>query len=185
MTTNWAAWTTEDLISQLLEREAPNISEEAFRRTPARYVDAFRELMGDKDEVWEFTCFDSACDEMVIVRDISFVSLCEHHILPFIGKAHVAYVPQGKIAGLSKFARAVQTLSRGLWTQELLTIQIADFLEQRLQPLGVGVIMEAEHTCMAIRGVKAVSARTTTSSMRGVFRDNANNARAEFLALVK
>lgn len=141
--------------------------------------------MGVNDEQWDFTVFDSPCDEMIIVRDITFVSLCEHHLLPFIGRAHVGYIPQGRIAGLSKIARATRTLARGLWAQEHLTMELALFLERKLAPIGVAVVMEAEHTCMAIRGVRADGTKTTTSAMRGVFRDNANNARVEFLGLIK
>lgn len=175
---------SEDHIRQFLEMNA-QLSDEVRTNTPMRYVEAFRELMGEYDISWEFTTFQSECDEMIIVRDVSFVTLCEHHLLPFTGRAHVGYIPQGAIAGLSKIARAVRTAARGLWTQEHLTIEIADFLEKKLAPLGVAVVMEAEHTCMAIRGVKADGSRTTTSAMRGVFRDNANNARAEFLGLIR
>jgi GTP cyclohydrolase IA len=174
-----------ELFQELLNNECVKLSPEAYLRTPQRYVDAFRELMGENDEAWDFTVFESECDEMIIVREIDFVSLCEHHVLPFMGHAHVAYIPQGGIAGLSKIARAVRAQSRGLWCQEHLTLSIATFLEDRLRPLGIGVVMEAEHTCMAIRGVKSLGSKTTTSAMRGVFRDNANNARSEFLSLIR
>lgn len=178
---------TSDIFRSFLGRELhpSEMSGEAWVNTPRRYVEAFREMMGKNDEAWDFTVFESECDEMVIVKDVDFVSLCEHHLLPFLGKAHVAYIPQGKIAGLSKIARAVRSQSRGLWTQEHLTLSIANFLEEFLQPLGVGVIMEAEHTCMTIRGVKSLGASTTTSAMKGAFKDTSKGARAEFLSLIK
>jgi GTP cyclohydrolase IA len=168
-----------------LLREYTQASDEVLANTPKRYTEAFRELMGANDERWEFTTFESDCDEMVIVKDIAFVTLCEHHLLPFMGHAHVGYIPQGRIAGLSKIARTVKSKSRGLHTQEHLTLEIADFLEKQLVPLAVGVIMEAEHTCMGIRGVKTNGSTTTTSAMRGVFREPNNQARAEFLSLVR
>lgn len=176
---------SEGYIRQFLTANVEGLTDEVFTNTPKRFTETFRELMGAHDISWEFTTFESECDEMIIVRDVSFVTLCEHHLLPFVGRAHVGYIPQGRIAGLSKIARAVRTAARGLWTQEHLTMEIADFIEKQLAPLGVAVVMEAEHTCMAIRGVKADGSRTTTSSMRGVFRDNNNNARAEFLGLLR
>lgn len=177
--------TAEGFIRAFLVKEQKNLSQEVMTNTPKRYTEAFRELMGYNDESWSFTTFESECDEMVIVRDIPFVTLCEHHLLPFMGHAHVGYIPQGRIAGLSKLARAVKAKSRGLHTQEHLTLDIADFLEKQLVPLGVGVIMEAEHTCIAIRGVKADGSKTTTSAMRGAFRESNNQARAEFLSLLR
>jgi GTP cyclohydrolase I len=172
-------------IGAFLRDLCPDASTEVLENTPHRYTQAFRELMGHHDESWSFTTFESDCDEMIIVKDISFVTLCEHHLLPFMGKAHAAYIPQGRIAGLSKIARAVRAKARGIWTQEHLTMEIADFIEKNLDPIGVGVILEAEHTCMAIRGVKADGSRTTTSAMRGAFREKGNEARSEFLSLVK
>jgi len=159
--------------------------EEVIKNTPRRFTDAFREMLGTHDAYWEFTTFESKCDEMVIVKDISFVTLCAHHLLPFVGHAHVGYIPQGRIAGLSKIARCVRSVARGLWAQEDLTMDIATYLEEKLAPKGVAVVLEAEHTCMAIRGVKADGSKTTTSALRGVFRDNTNNARAEFLGLIR
>jgi len=174
-----------DFIAYFLEAEGPSdLDPEVETRTPIRYVEAFRELMGKNDPEWSFTTFESDIDEMILVKDLQFVTLCEHHLLPFAGKAHVAYIPQGRIAGLSKIARAVRHVCRGLWTQESLTQSIADFLEERLHPLAVGVIMEAEHSCMVIRGIKAAGSKTTTSAMRGVFRDNTNIARSESLGLL-
>jgi GTP cyclohydrolase I len=175
--------TARALFEYLLHPSA--MSAEAWVNTPRRYIEALQELMGMNEPEWSFTVFESNCDEMVIVKDIDFTSLCEHHMLPFIGHAHVAYIPDGQIAGLSKIARTVQQQSKGLWTQEHLTLAIATYLEERLRPLGIGVVLEATHTCMAIRGVKANGSSTTTSAMRGVFRDTSKGARAEFLGLIR
>jgi len=176
---------SSDFIARFLSDEAPQLNFEAKVRTPDRFTEAFRELMGHNDPEWTFTSFESDCDELILVKDIPFVSLCEHHLLPFIGRAHVGYIPQGRVAGLSKIARVVKKQCRGLWMQENLTLSIADFLEKELNPLAVGVVMEAEHSCMVIRGVRAQGSTTTTSAMRGVFRDNTNSARSEFLGLLK
>jgi GTP cyclohydrolase I len=129
--------------------------------------------------------FPSEADEMVIVEAIPFTSLCAHHVLPFIGVAHVAYIPQGKIAGLSKFARVVKHFAARLQVQEELTGQIAHYLEDQLDPIGVGVVLKAEHLCMSIRGVQAVGTTTTTSCMLGAFGDHSKQARGEFLSLIK
>ena len=161
------------------------LSAEAVANTPRRYTEAFLELMGYDDEDWAFTTFESPCDEMVIVKDIECTSMCEHHLLPFTGKAHVGYIPQGQLAGLSKLARTVKHLCRGVWTQEPLTVSIASYLMEQLKPLGVAVIMEMSHSCMVIRGVSANGSKTITSAMTGVFLDRTNNARAEFLSLIK
>lgn len=174
-----------DCIARFLQQEAPSLPFEAKVSTPDRFTSAFRELMGYNDPQWQFTTFESDCDEMILIKDISFVSLCEHHMLPFMGVAHVGYLPQGRLAGLSKIARCVRHWCRGMWTQEHLTMAIADDLEKELVPLAVGVILEAEHTCMTIRGVRAPGSKTTTSAMRGVFRDNTNIARSEFLGLLR
>lgn len=178
--------TSAAMFRSFLARMAPpGTSQEVLVNTPRRYVDAFMELMGANDSAWEFTTFETDCDEMIIVKDIHFCSLCEHHLMPFIGSAHVAYLPQGRIAGLSKIARAVAACSRGIWTQEHLTMNIADFIQEKLDPLGVGVVLEAEHTCMSVRGVKSNGSKTTTSAMRDAFRDTSKGARSEFLGLIK
>jgi GTP cyclohydrolase I len=175
----------QDLIKAFLLNEITIPGDEVLENTPRRFAEAFRELMGVYDEQSKFTTFESDCDEMIVIKDISFVTLCAHHLLPFIGRAHVGYIPTGRIAGLSKIARAVRTQARGLWAQEDLTMKIADFLTEALAPRGVAVVMEAEHTCMAIRGVKADGSKTTTSAMRGAFREAGNDARAEFLGLIR
>ena len=134
-------------------------------------------------EEFEFTTFPNELkkDEMVVVKDIPFVSLCAHHLIPFSGYAHIGYIPVKVIAGLSKFPRAVKFWSRGLWTQEDLTDAIAYYLDEMLEgPLGLGVMMEAEHMCMTIRGVQAPGVKTITSTMLGAFLDPEKQARAEF-----
>ena len=151
--------------------------------TPRRFAAAYAELLTARP--FDFTTFANAegYDELVLVRDIPVQSLCEHHLLPFVGVAHVAYLPGARIVGLSKLPRIVEHFSRRLQTQERLTIQVADALEQRLEPRGVGVVLEAEHTCMSLRGARAGEARTTTSALRGLVRENPSS-RAEFLSLV-
>lgn len=176
-----------DLVRDFLNLFATqaNLSDEALDNTPRRFVEGFMELLGMDDEPWGFTTFDTTCDEMVICKDIEFVSLCEHHLLPIVGIAHVGYIPQGKIAGLSKLARVVKSTARGLWTQESLTVAVADRIARALEPKGVAVVMEAAHMCMNLRGVKTQGSRTTTSAMTGVFRTEGKGARAEFLGLIK
>lgn len=147
--------------------------------TPRRFVEMLRELTTPGDIKWK--TFPAPSDEMIVIKKIPFVSLCAHHIIPFMGHAWVGYVPDELIAGLSKFARVVQHFSRRLQVQETLTAQIADYLEDRLSPLGVAVVMEAEHMCMTIRGIQAPGVTTSTSAMRGVFADHARTAKAEFL----
>lgn len=159
---------------------------EVLQRTPERWVTALGAMLGEGEEdTINFTTFPSSARDMVVVQDIQFASLCVHHLLPFFGKAHVAYVPQGKVVGLSKIPRLVTTLAQGLWTQEELTETIAISFNDRLKPIGVGVVMRAEHTCMSVRGVKAVGTTTTTSCMMGCFADHAKLARAEFLGFIK
>ncbi len=152
--------------------------------TPRRVAAAFDEMLSV--EPFELTTFPNSegYDELVVVRDIPVQSLCAHHLLPFIGIAHVAYLPDERIVGLSKLARAVGMWSRGLQVQERLNSQIAGWLDDRLHPKGVGVVIEAEHLCMTMRGVQARGARTVTSTLRGQVRDDAST-RAEFLALTR
>lgn len=152
--------------------------------TPARFVKMLRALT--TPEPFEFTCFPNTegSNEMILQQDISFVSLCNHHVSPFIGKAHVAYIPGDRIVGLSKLARVVRYYAAALQVQERLTTQIADRLEEELEPEGVAVVLQAEHTCMTIRGVKAPGSYTTTSAMRGVFSDHSRTAKAELFQLI-
>jgi GTP cyclohydrolase I len=156
---------------------------EHLAKTPARFTKALRELTEPQE--FEFTTFDSDSDEMVVVQDITFYTFCAHHVLPFFGKAHIAYIPNGKICGLSKLARTVESFARGLNVQEELTNNIARYLQLELDPLGVAVVMEAEHLCMTMRGIRTPHAKTTTSSMKGVFLDPSRGARSEFLALIR
>jgi GTP cyclohydrolase IA len=156
--------------------------EEGLRDTPRRVASAFAELLSP--EPFEVTTFpnDGAYDELVVVRDIPFHSLCEHHLLPFQGVAHVAYLPGERIVGLSKLARVVDHFARDLQVQERLTSQVADWLMRRLAPKGVGVVLEAEHLCMSIRGAVKPGSRTMTSALHGLVRDDPRT-RQEFLAL--
>jgi GTP cyclohydrolase I len=158
--------------------ETPDLVE-----TPRRLALAYAELLDVPD--FDFTTFANTegYDELVLVREIPFQSVCEHHLLPFSGVAHVGYLPRARIVGLSKLARTVDHFARRPQTQERLTMQVANLLEDRLSPRGVGVLLVAEHTCMTLRGARAPGSATTTSSLRGHLRENAA-ARAEFLALV-
>ena len=161
-----------------------DLDDESLRETPARVARMYAELLSPRP--FTVTTFpnDGAYDELVIVRDIPFSSLCEHHLMPFTGVAHVAYLPKGRIVGLSKLARVVDLYSKRLQVQERMTSQIADWVERELEPRGVGIVLEAEHLCMTIRGVQTPGARTITSAVRGTLRDDPRT-RAEFLSLVR
>ena len=151
--------------------------------TPRRMAQAYAEMLTPR--AFDLTTFpnDDGYDELVLVRDIPVASICEHHLLPFVGRAHVGYLPSDRILGLSKLARLVELHARGPQVQERLTKQIADWLDTRLTPRGVGVVIEAEHMCMTLRGVQAAGARTVTSTLLGALRSDARS-RAEFLNLV-
>ena len=159
---------------------------DGLEETPARvarmYAELFAGLHRDPRELLQKT-FKQKYDEMVVVRDIRFESVCEHHLLPFFGKAHIAYLPQGRIVGLSKLPRVVEVLARRPQVQERMTEELADLLMAELDARGVGVVLEATHTCMTIRGVRKPDSVCTTSAMRGIFRDN-QATRSEFLALI-
>jgi GTP cyclohydrolase I len=152
--------------------------------TPRRLVHAYAEMLTPPE--FDSTTFENAAgyDELVLVSDIPVHSLCEHHLLPFTGVAHVGYLPSARILGLSKFARTVEFFARRAQTQERLTMEIAEHLSERLEPHGVGVVIEAEHTCMSLRGAKAEGARTVTAALRGRLRDDPKT-RAEFLSLTR
>ena len=153
------------------------------QKTPQRFVAMLKELT-TPDE-FEFTTFDNdGCDEIVVVKDIPFVSVCNHHVVPFIGVAHIGYIPNEKLVGLSKFARVVRHFAKQLQVQERLTQQVADYLMEHLDPIAVGVVMEAEHMCMTIRGVQTPGTKTTTSAMKGVFADHDRTAKMEFMRLI-
>ena len=151
----------------ILEGIGEDPNREGLVKTPARVARMYKEMLaGMENDPAELlsTTFDEEAREMIIVRDIPIVSFCEHHFLPFIGKAHVAYIPNGKITGLSKIARVVETYARRLQVQERLTVQIRDCIQEALHPLGVAVVIEANHTCMQLRGVEKANAVTTTSA---------------------
>jgi len=175
-----AEFLADELLSVIIPEE--DRDSEHFQGTPARFAKMLKELTTPEEFV--FTTFDSNHDEMIIESPINFFSLCAHHVIPFYGSAHVAYIPQGKIAGLSKLARTVTSFAKGLWTQEDLTFAIAEDLEEKLEPIGVAVVMQAEHLCMTMRGARAPGTKTTTSIMRGAFLDPSKQARQEFLQLI-
>ncbi len=174
----------EAAVLQLLRAVGEQPEREGLRNTPRRVARMYTELLSgyhaDPEKIVNGALFNITYDEMVIVRDIEFYSLCEHHMLPFIGRAHVAYMPAGKVIGLSKIPRIVDVFARRLQVQERLTRQVADLLQQLLEPRGVAVVVEALHMCTMMRGVKKHDARLTTSAMHGMFRTNAAT-RQEFL----
>lgn len=171
-------------VSQMLEAFGENPEREGLVKTPERVARMFEELLAgyrtDPIAMVNDALFDVDYDEMVIVRDIEFYSLCEHHMLPFIGRAHVAYIPRGRVIGLSKIPRIVDMFSRRLQVQERMTRQIGDFINELLHPQGVAVVVEALHLCSMIRGVKKHDSRMTTSTMLGAFRTDLA-MRMEFL----
>ena len=173
-----------DAAAEMLRALGLPIDDEDMAETPRRLVQAYAELLSP--EPFEMTTFPNSegYDEMVLVRDIPVRSLCEHHMLPFVGVAHVGYLPADRIVGLSKLARTVDHFARRVQTQERLTSQVADHLRQQLAPHGVGVVIEAEHTCMSVRGARAEGSSTVTARLLGRLRDNPAT-RAEFLALTR
>jgi GTP cyclohydrolase I len=178
----------QDIIRQLLGALGEDPSREGLVDTPARVEKSLRFLTGgyaaDVDAVLNDALFTVDYNEMVIVKDIDFYSLCEHHLLPFFGKCHVAYIPNGKVVGLSKIPRLVDVFAHRLQVQERLTNQIANTLLEKIRPLGVAVVTEATHLCMSMRGVEKQNSLATTSAMLGAFRDNPQT-RMEFLELIK
>jgi len=169
-------------VSDLLVALGHDPATEHLADTPRRVANAYAELLTPR--AFDLTTFpnDEGYDELVLARDIPFRSLCEHHLLPFHGTAHVGYIPGERILGLSKLARVVELFAAGLQVQERLTMQVAGWLDQQLAPKGVGVVIEAEHLCMSLRGARAHGARTTTSALRGLLRDD-GRSRQEFFAL--
>src|SRR6202161_31269 len=176
-----------ELVRQMLVQLGEDPNREGLRRTPERFEKAVRYLTSgyaqDPEKLLNGAMFDVTYDEMVVVKDIEVYSLCEHHLLPFFGKCHVAYLPNKKVLGLSKVARLVDMFARRLQIQERLTSQIATVIQEQLHPQGVGVILEARHLCMVMRGVEKQNSTTTTSAMLGAFRES-KQTRDEFLALV-
>ncbi|MGD0571128.1 MAG: GTP cyclohydrolase I FolE [Candidatus Sulfotelmatobacter sp.] len=178
----------EDLVQEMLVRLGEDPNREGLQLTPERVRKSLQSLTRgyseDPEALLKGALFTEPYDEMVIVKDIEMFSLCEHHLLPFFGKVHVAYIPNGKVIGLSKVPRLVELFSRRLQIQERLTTQIAETIQQVIEPQGVGVVIEARHLCMMMRGVEKQHSAAVTSSMLGCFR-NENETRSEFLSLIR
>ncbi len=178
----------EELVARILKELGENVQREGLERTPERVAKALLFLTSgyqqDIKDVLNDALFVEDYDEIVVLKDIDVFSLCEHHLLPFVGKCHVAYLPGKKIIGLSKIARLVEMFSRRLQVQERLTTQIAQTLQEALQPRGVAVVIEAIHLCMVMRGVEKQNSKAVTSAMLGAFR-NRPETRAEFMELIK
>lgn len=178
----------ENIIKELLENLGEDPSREGLLKTPKRVAKALEFLTSgyrqDVQHILNGAVFKEKYNEMVIVKEIDFFSMCEHHLLPFYGKAHIAYIPNGKILGLSKIPRIVEAFSRRLQIQERMTQEIADTLFENLEPDGVGVVIEARHLCMMMRGVEKQNSVATTSAMLGSFRDD-EKTRSEFLRLIQ
>jgi GTP cyclohydrolase I len=176
----------EKAVREILLAIGEDTEREGLRRTPERVGRMYAELLGgmyETPEVHLRSVFTENYDEIVLLRNIPFYSICEHHLMPFIGSAHVAYLPSGLVLGVSKLARIVDCFARRLQTQERLTYQIADFLMSNLKPLGVTVVLEASHSCMTIRGIKKPGSMMVTSALRGVFRKDPRS-RSEVLSLM-
>lgn len=178
---------TQDIFREILRRFDADPTRDGLEKTPERIEKSLEFLTKgyseDPTAILQGALFDVDYDEMVIVKDIEMFSLCEHHMLPFFGKVHVAYIPNGKVIGLSKIPRLVEVFARRLQVQERLTRQIADAIHEAIAPQGVGVVIEARHLCMMMRGVEKQNSSTVTSAMVGVFQSQ--NTRAEFLSLVR
>jgi GTP cyclohydrolase I len=179
--------TIADLVRRILALLGEDPQREGLRQTPQRVERALRFLTGgyhqDPEKMLNGAVFKVCYDEMVVVKDIEIYSLCEHHLLPFFGRCHVAYIPRERVVGLSKLARLVNIYARRLQIQERLTQQIARAIQERLDPVGVGVVIEARHLCMVMRGVEKQHSQAVTSAMLGAFRDN-QQTREEFLSLI-
>ncbi len=178
----------QSLVRQLLEKLGEDPNREGLKNTPKRVEKALTFLTSgykaDVDAIINDALFTVDYNEMVIVKDIDFYSLCEHHLLPFFGKCHIAYIPKGKVIGLSKIPRLVDVFARRLQLQERLTSQIAETIRDKVQPMGVAVVCEGTHLCMSMRGVEKQNSFAVTSAMHGIFRDNART-RMEFLELIR
>jgi GTP cyclohydrolase I len=180
--------TLEKNYRQILKEIGENPDREGLLKTPERVAKAMKFLTSgyeiNPDEIIQQAVFNETYSEMVLVKDIEVYSMCEHHVLPFFGKAHIAYIPDGKIVGLSKIPRVVDAYSRRLQVQERLTIEIRDCLQRTLNPTGVAVVLECSHMCMQMRGVQKQNSATTTSAFTGVFLEN-DPTRKEFINLIK
>lgn len=177
----------ENLVKQMLEILGEDSNREGLLKTPARVAKAYEFLTSgysqNPKDVLNDALFSSSNNEMVLIKDIEFYSLCEHHLLPIIGRVHVAYIPNGKVVGLSKIPRMVNIFARRLQIQEQMTEQIATAIQEVIKPLGVGVVVQARHMCVEMRGVQKINSLTTTSALRGIFIKNANT-RKEFFDLI-
>ena len=177
----------ENAVTTILELIGEDPQREGLKKTPHRVFKAFEHLCEgyekDPKKVLGDALFESSNDEMVLVRDIEFYSLCEHHMLPIIGRAHVAYIPDGKVVGLSKIPRMVNIFARRLQIQEQMTEQIADAIVETIQPKGVAVVLEARHMCMEMRGVEKINSTTVSSALRGLFKKDAKT-REEFMSMI-
>ncbi|MBS5728889.1 MAG: GTP cyclohydrolase I FolE [Clostridium sp.] len=176
----------ETAVREILIAIGEDPDREGLVETPSRVARMYEEIFGglEDDPTRHLKLFDESSEEMVVVRDIPLYSMCEHHLIPFLGKAHIAYIPSdGRVIGLSKLARIVDCFARRPQLQERLTSQVADFLYENLQPMGVAVVIEAEHLCMTMRGARASGAKTMTSALRGTMRSNAKT-RAEAMSLL-
>jgi GTP cyclohydrolase I len=182
-----SGFTTQEMYREILSRLGEDVSRDGLVNTPARVEKSMAFLTKGYDEdpmaILRGAMFDVDYDEMVIVKDIEMFSLCEHHMLPFFGKVHVAYIPKGKVLGLSKIPRLVEVFARRLQVQERLTRQIADAIQETITPQGVGVVIEARHLCMMMRGIEKQNSSTVTSAMVGCFQQK--ETRTEFLSLVR
>jgi GTP cyclohydrolase I len=183
--------TTIDLpgfVRSLFDQIGENPEREGLLRTPQRYLKAIEFLTSgyreDPDRIVAGAIFEDPCDEMVLVKDIELYSLCEHHLLPFFGRCHIAYIPGGQIIGLSKLSRLVDTFARRLQVQERLTAEIANAIQRLLRPRGVGVVIRASHLCMMMRGVQKQNSQAVTSCMLGIFKRD-SRTRSEFLNLIQ
>ena len=176
----------EKAVNEILIAVGEDVEREGLKHTPARVARMYKELLGgmrEDPEIHTKSVFTENYSEIVLLRDIPFYSVCEHHLMPFIGSAHVAYIPSGMILGVSKLARIVDCFARRLQTQERLTYQIADFLMSKLKPQGVAVVLEASHSCMTIRGIKKPGSVMVTSTLRGIFLKDPRT-RSEVLSLM-
>ncbi len=178
----------EPLVESMLKELGEDAGRDGLQRTPARVAESMRYFTSGYEQdpiaILNNALFDVDYDEMVMVKDIEFYSLCEHHLLPFFGRIHVGYVPDGKLVGLSKIPRLVEMFARRLQVQERFTMQVAEVVEEVLEPRGVGVVVEAKHLCMAMRGVEKQNSFAITSSMRGAFADD-SKTRSEFMELIR
>ena len=175
----------EDAVKTMIESVGEDVNREGLEKTPSRVFKAYQFMYGgyklDANEILNSALFETSNDEMVVIKDIEFYSTCEHHLLPIIGHVHVAYIPNGKVVGLSKIPRVVDVFARRMQIQEQMTEQIADAILSTIKPKGVAVVIQARHMCMEMRGVEKVNSKTTTSALRGLFKSN-DSTRKEFFA---